>query len=152
MAPCTATFELSGPSQGACWEAGGLPPRAEWRGQPLPFAANVATSLGKVAEAVAAQAMPWQPASRYSVQVGKIVETPVTKLSWDPPGLRALLCTLLWLVRIDPQQVRGELGVAGGAAMGPDGVNVSTSSGAARAVLPASVGSVAGSAGGGGYR
>jgi hypothetical protein len=34
--------------------------------------------------------MPWQLISRYSVQVGQTVETPIMKLYGDPPGLRLL--------------------------------------------------------------
>jgi hypothetical protein len=96
-APRMAPSKLGGPPWGTCWEAGGLTPRAEHRGRSPPFATIVVADLGllalsgKVEEAVAAQATPWQPASRYSVQVGQTVETSVMKLCRDPPGLREQL-------------------------------------------------------------
>jgi hypothetical protein len=46
---------------------------------------------GDVAKVVAAQTMPWQPASRYSMRVGETVETSVAELYGDPPALLELL-------------------------------------------------------------
>jgi hypothetical protein len=50
---------------------------------------------GKVAEAVAAQATSWQPASHNTVRVGKTVEAFVPKLCRDPLSLRELFLAML---------------------------------------------------------
>ena len=49
----------------------------------------------EVAEVAAAQTMPWQPTSHYSVRVGEVVETSVAKLYGDPLGRRELLLVRL---------------------------------------------------------
>jgi hypothetical protein len=55
--------------------------RLRRRGRPDSLAVS-----DEVAEAVAMQTTPWQPASHYSMRVEEAVETSIVKLCGDPPG------------------------------------------------------------------
>jgi hypothetical protein len=63
--------------------------RLRRRGRPDSLAVS-----DEVAEAVATQTIPWQPASHYSMRVGEAVETSIVKLCGDPPGRRELILIL----------------------------------------------------------